>query len=94
MSPKFYSFLWVVFAVSVGILWLGNVLTMVAGVVFGFIAFGLVFTGMMCVLPGTVSHPTVIKIKAAVPKIEVEPAIRPAKPSTSHVHYSVALRFH
>jgi apolipoprotein N-acyltransferase len=56
MSPKFYSLLWVLFAVSAGILWLGNVFTMLATVIFGFIAFGLIFTGMMCVLPGTVSH--------------------------------------
>jgi hypothetical protein len=29
----------------------------------GFIAFGLVFAGMICVLPGTVSHPTANKEK-------------------------------
>jgi hypothetical protein len=29
---------------------------MLAGVVFGFIAFGMIFAGMMCVLPYTVSH--------------------------------------
>ena len=32
-------------------------MTMLAIVVFGFIAFGMIFMGMMCVLPGTVSHP-------------------------------------
>lgn len=63
MSPKFYSFLWILYFVSVGIMWLAGVLTMIAGIVFGFIAFGLIFTGMMCVLPGVVSHPPVKKAK-------------------------------
>ena len=56
MSPRTYWFLWILFAASAGILWLAGMLTMVAAVVFGFIAFGLVFAGMMCVLPGVVAH--------------------------------------
>ena len=58
MSPKFYGFLWMVFAVTAGILFLGGVFTMLTGVVYGFAAFGMIFLGMMCVLPGAVSdHP-------------------------------------
>ena len=57
MSPKIYSLVWVAFAVVAAILWLGGVLSLFIGVVFGFIAFGLVFMGMMCVLPG-IYHPT------------------------------------
>lgn len=57
MSTRFYSMLWVLFAVAAAFLFMANVFTMVTLVVFGFISFGLVFVGMMCVLPGTVSHP-------------------------------------
>jgi len=57
MSPKFYSFLWVLYFVAVAALWLAGVFTLLTTVVFGFIAFGFVFMGMMCVLPGAVSHP-------------------------------------
>ena len=57
MSPRFYSFLWIVYFVTAGVMWLAGALSMLAIVVFGFIAFGFVFMGMMCVLPGTVSHP-------------------------------------
>ncbi len=52
MSPKLYSLVWVAFAVVAAILLMGGVFSMFIGVVFGFVAFGLVFMGMMCVLPG------------------------------------------
>jgi len=94
MSPKFYGFLWVVFSVSAGVLWLGDVFTMLAAVIFGFIAFGLVFTGMMCVLPGKVSHPYVSKVKMPMPKMEVDPVARPVNATASHVHYPIVFRFH
>jgi hypothetical protein len=79
MSPKFYSFLWVLYFVAAGIMWLAGVLTMMAIVVFGFIAFGMVFMGMMCVLPGAVSHPTPKKSK--MPKSEKTFKPAPAKPA-------------
>jgi len=96
MSPKFYWFLWVLFAVSVAIVWLANVLTMLAIVVFGFIAFGLIFAGMMCVLPGTVSHTSGKPAKLRSPRIEPEPAVRPidVHVRAGHGHFPVALRFH
>lgn len=68
MSPKFYNFLWVLYFVSAVVMWLSGVLTMLAIVVFGFVAFGLVFIGMMCVLPGAVSHPTPEKARMAKPE--------------------------
>ncbi len=64
MSPKFYFTLWVVFGAAVGVMSLAGAFTMFTAVVFGFIAFGLTFTGMMCVLPSVVSHPAVLRIKA------------------------------
>ncbi len=57
MSPRMYSLLWVAVTVVAAILWIGGVFSLFVGVVFGFIAFGLVFMGMICVLPSTVSHP-------------------------------------
>lgn len=57
MSPRFYSFLWAIYFVAAAVLWLAGVFTMLTTVVFGFVAFGFVFMGMMCVLPGAVSHP-------------------------------------
>ena len=80
MSPKFYSFLWILYFVAAGVMWLAGVLTMLSVVVFGFVAFGMVFMGMMCVLPGAVSHPT--------PEIAKEPTqkkvSKPAKARTAH----------
>lgn len=73
MSPKSYSFLWELYFVSAGVMWLGGVLTMLAVVVFGFVGFGLVFMGMMCVLPGTVSQPAPKKPKMLKPEKTFKP---------------------
>lgn len=56
MSPKFYSYLWAIFFAGAALIWVSGFFTMMTLVVFGFTAFGLVFLGMMCVLPGVVSH--------------------------------------
>ena len=61
MSSRFYSFLWIACAIIAGALWIAGYFSMLTLVVFGFVAFGLIFIGMMCVLPGTVSHPPVQK---------------------------------
>jgi hypothetical protein len=80
MSPKFYWFLWVLFFASAGILWLGGVFTLTTLIVYGFVSFGLVFTGMMCVLPNVVSQPVQKrvakprKVKQAAPKPTPVPA--------------------
>jgi len=79
MSPKFYSYLWAVYLASAGVLWLAGLLSLVAVVVFGFIAFGMVFMGMMCVLPGAVSHPEpkiakMLKLEKASKPTQTRPA--------------------
>ena len=74
MSPKFYSFLWLLYFVSAGVVWLGNVFTMLAVVIFGSIAFGMVFMGMMCVLPGAISHPAPEKAKPPKPEKAIKQA--------------------
>ena len=93
MSPKFYGSLWIVFAVVAGILGIGGVFNMLMAVVFGFIAFGLVFAGMICVLPGTVSHPPVKKA-ATVPEPGLSPANRPGRLGKEHVRIPFRIRAH
>jgi hypothetical protein len=56
MSPRFYAFLWALTGATALGLWIAGAFTMLTLVVFGFVAFTLVFTGMMCVLPGEVGH--------------------------------------
>ena len=58
MSVRSYWSLWIIFAVVAMLMFITDTLTMSAGVVFGFVAFGLTFMGMMNVLPLVVSHPT------------------------------------
>lgn len=57
MLTKIYAGLWFIVAFAAGLLFLIGNFTMFTAVVFGFIVFGLVFAGMMCVLPYEVSHP-------------------------------------
>jgi len=75
MSPRFYTLLWMVFFVSAGLLLLGGVFTITTLIVYGFIAFGLVFTGMMCVLPNVAALPA-----EKGPKPKTRP-MRPLKPA-------------
>ena len=77
MSAKMYSLVWTAFWVVAAILWLGGVFSLFVGVVFGFLAFGLVFMGMMCVLPGTVSHPAPVKAKRTGEKAPARSAAVP-----------------
>jgi len=53
---KAYFALWVLLGVVAGIVFLTGNMTMMAVVVFGFISFGMVFMGMMGVLPFAVTH--------------------------------------
>jgi hypothetical protein len=91
MSPKFYRSLWFIFAVAAAALWLGNLFTMLTAVIFGFIAFGLIFTGMMCVLPAMVAHPPVSKAGDSA-RTKVDPAVRPVKVHNARPHAPLALR--
>lgn len=92
MTPKVYGFLWIFVFFFSGILYLAGALTLLTGVAFGFVAFGMVFMGMMCVLPGTVSHPVAKKEKPAatparVPRQKVEK--RSAAPAGFSAYRSV-----
>ena len=68
MSPRFYWFLWVIFFVSSVVLSLAGAFTLTTLIAYGFLAFGLVFTGMMCVLPNVASHPAEKVVKQRKPK--------------------------
>lgn len=57
MSVRFYQILWIAFVAIVAAFYISGNLTPVVGVVFGFIIFGLVFMGMMSVLPTSIVHP-------------------------------------
>lgn len=57
MLTKIYAALCVIFVLAAGVLFLTGYFTILAAVVFGLIAFGMVFMGMMAVLPYDVSHP-------------------------------------
>jgi hypothetical protein len=55
---KIYFYLWLVLAVVFATIFLLGNLTLTTLVVFGFIAFGMTFMGMMGVLPAVVTHET------------------------------------
>lgn len=56
MFEKIYFALWGLLLLVAGALFLTGTLTTMIGVVFGFIAFGLTFMGMIGVLPNWVGH--------------------------------------
>jgi len=58
MLVRIYVGLWIVGIIIVSMFYLTGNFTPIASVVFGFISFGLVFMGMMVVLPMTISHPS------------------------------------
>lgn len=95
MSPRFYGYLWIVFAVSAGLFWVFGAMSMVVVVAYGFVAFGLIFAGMMCVLPGVVAHP-VEKVNK-YPKYAKTSSRSLAKeidPSMAQVHFPLNPKFH
>ena len=74
MIVKVYWTLWALVALSALVLFVAGSLTPMAIIVYGFIAFGLTFMGMMGVLPLTITHPAEPKIQKpvlAAPKVQV-----------------------
>ena len=57
MSVRFYKITWLVFLGIATLTYFAGSLSAIAGVVFGFVVFGLVFMGMMSVLPASITHP-------------------------------------
>src|SRR5437868_13470880 len=67
MLVKVYWMTWGVIGLAALLLLAAGSFTMLISVVFGFIAFGMIFMGMIAVLPVMASHP-------APPKLEKAPA--------------------
>ena len=57
MLAKIYWYIWLAIVAVAGIFQATGNMTTMAIVVFGFIAFGMTFMGMMGVLPWMISHP-------------------------------------
>jgi len=79
MLVKVYWMTWGVVGLAALLLFAADSFTMLTGVVFGFIAFGMTFMGMMGVLPVMVSHP-------APPKEVKAPteALQPIRETPAH----------
>ena len=70
MLVKVYWMTWGVTGLAALLLFAAGSFTMLTGVVFGFIAFGLTFMGMMGVLPVVVSHPEPAKVERATEALQ------------------------
>ena len=56
--------------------------SMMAGVIFGFIGFGVLFMGIIAVMPIWISHPVKPEIPAAAKTPEMVQAVKPARAET------------
>ena len=67
MLVKLYGMTWIIGIFVAALFFVTGNLTPIASVVFGFITFGMVFMGMMGVLPSTVGHhePALAKVEVA-----------------------------
>ena len=70
MFVKLYAGMWAVFFLAILIVFAAGSMTMLGWVIAGFVAFTLIFMGMLCVLPSNVGH-------NAVPAIEKAPKTGP-----------------
>lgn len=57
MTVRSYKLAWLAFVAMIGIVFVAGSLNEIAWTVFGFAAFGLIFMGMMSVLPASITHP-------------------------------------
>lgn len=57
MTPRFYGYLWMAFSLMALAALVASGFSLLAWVVLGFITFGLIWAGMICVLPGVAAHP-------------------------------------
>ena len=77
MIVRIYWSLWILTAVSAIILFLIGELSMMAAIVYGFIAFGLTFMGMIGVLPNLAAHPVEATIASPKPVVSSKPVAEP-----------------
>lgn len=80
MLVKIYGITWAFIAAVAALIFLTGSFTPAIGVVFGFVLFGMVFMGMMNVLPSTVGHNAPVrpeepkKVPAKKEPVEMFPA--------------------
>ncbi len=84
MLVKIYWLLWSLVALVALAFFVTGSFSVFSAVVFGFIAFGLTFMGMMGVLPVIVAHPSIIKTPDE-PKQKAVPAYREDAARPFHV---------
>lgn len=53
---RVYETIWALIAIAVAAVLVTGNMTMLVAVSFGFVIFGMIFAGMMMVLPATVAH--------------------------------------
>ncbi len=70
---KVYGALWLAVVLVAALILVIGYMTWTVVVAFGFVIFGLVFMGMMGVLPATIAHPAGHELTARIE--EVEPAV-------------------
>lgn len=79
MILKIYKALWLVGILMAAGVYFAGMMTEMMEVIFGFLTFGMVFMGMISVLPVTISHPELGKRSE---KVEAQASA----PSVSHAH--------
>ena len=84
MFAKTYFYAWLVIAAIAGVFYVTGNMTMLAISVFGMIAFGMVFMGMMNVLPSVLEHEAAEPLPA-----KEEKAVAPRTVSLPHGAQSV-----
>lgn len=67
---KVYVNLWIVYTAVILTLFFTTGLTMFALTIIGFATFGLIFIGMMCVLPSMVAHPSPLPRSMQLPRLK------------------------
>jgi hypothetical protein len=89
MILKIYQTLWAAIGVLAALVWLTGNMTQIVVVGFGFVCFGMLFMGLISVLPSTVGHnaphaePKPVKPAPAARK-ESQEAYAPAKSAVAH----------
>lgn len=80
MLVKIYEMLWAIIALIAILLLVTGNFSMMTLVAFGFVCFGMIFMGMMSVLPSTVGHHAPLKTaEAKIEKAKEEKGLFPSK---------------
>ena len=69
---KIYGMLWAMVAIIALLLLITGNFTLTTLVVLGFVVFGMIFMGMISVLPSTVAHPAPATIEPEVKPVKVK----------------------